>query len=206
MQIILASTNLGKIRELKELSGSMPGLELLSAPDGFNPEETGQTFIENAIIKAHSAALLTGKPAIADDSGLTVDALNGKPGIHSARYCEGSDADRRAKLLKEMISVPQVERGAAFVCAMALVDERGNVLHKVLESWTGSIALAEAGRNGFGYDPIFIPERLNLTAAQLPQQQKNKISHRAKAWSKMLEYLRCMPKSGPEDKETERAI
>lgn len=190
MQIVLASKNPDKFREFKELSSEDSWLELIPAPEDLDVEETGSTFIENAIIKAQAAAVLTGQFAIADDSGLTVDALGGKPGINSARYCEGSDADRRAKLLKEMTNIPEAQRSAAYVCAMALVDVAGNVLHKVQEPWPGAIAFAEAGSNGFGYDPIFVVAGVDVTAAQLSPHAKNQVSHRAKAWRRMLEYLK----------------
>jgi XTP/dITP diphosphohydrolase len=192
MQIVLATTNPGKIREFQELSLGAPWLKLLPAPNGFDVEETGSTFLENAIIKATAAASLTGHMAIADDSGLAISALEGRPGIHSARYCEGSDADRVQKVLKEMVNVPKDERQAAFICAMALVNEQGKVLHQVLEAWTGTITFSEAGSNGFGYDPIFIPDTYDVTSAQLSSEEKNEISHRAQAWSKMLEYLKSI--------------
>jgi XTP/dITP diphosphohydrolase len=196
LQIVLATNNPGKVREFQELSKSAPWLKLVAAPEGFDVEETGSTFLENATLKATAAAALTGNLAIADDSGLAVEALGGRPGLHSARYCEGSDADRRDKLLKEMVNVPEGQRQAAFVCAMALVDGHGKELHQVLESWTGTISFSEAGSNGFGYDPIFIVEEDGMTSAELSCERKNEISHRAQAWSKMLEYLKQMCEVG----------
>jgi XTP/dITP diphosphohydrolase len=198
LQVVLATTNRGKVKDFQELSLEAPWLELAPAPEGFDVEETGSTFLENAILKAIAAATLTGKLVIADDSGLTVEALNGGPGIYSARYCEGTDADRRAKLLKEMVAVPKEKRHAAFVCAMALADGQGTVLYQTQELWPGSIALTEAGKNGFGYDSLFVAANTCMTAAQLSHEQKNKISHRAQAWSKVLEYLKCMYKANAE--------
>jgi XTP/dITP diphosphohydrolase len=189
MKIVLATTNQGKLKELKEMAAHAPWLELVLAPEGFNPEETGSTFTENATIKARAAALATGLPALADDSGIVVEALNGRPGIHSARYCEGSDADRRVKLLAEMTGIPEEKRDAAFMCAMVLCNQQGVVLNSVIRAWCGRIGLAEKGQNGFGFDPIFHLPNRNLTAAELQPAEKNKLSHRGQAWSQMLNYL-----------------
>jgi XTP/dITP diphosphohydrolase len=190
MKIVLATTNQGKLKELKELAGDAPWLELVLAPEGFNPAETGKTFFENAQIKARAAARMTGLPSLADDSGLVVEALNGRPGINSARYVEGTDADRRAKLLEEMSSVADGKREAAFVCSMVLVDGKGETLHSIVRYWSGSIGKQEKGSNGFGYDPIFYLRDRNMTAAELDSQEKNKISHRGQAWRGMMEYMR----------------
>lgn len=192
MNLVLATKNPGKLRELKELAQSFDWLELELAPDQFDPEETGNTFIENAIIKARAAAEMTGKLSIADDSGITVDALNGAPGIRSARYCPGSDADRRRKLLNDIKSVPDGQRGGAFVCAMALCDGTGKVLHTTLREWRGVIARDEKGENGFGYDPIFYLPDLKQTSAQISAAEKNARSHRGQAWRAMLEFLDCL--------------
>ncbi|HEY9677128.1 MAG TPA: RdgB/HAM1 family non-canonical purine NTP pyrophosphatase [Drouetiella sp.] len=189
MKLVLATQNPGKLKELKELASQFDWLELELAPPEFDPEETGSTFIENAIIKAKAAAEMTGKLAIADDSGIAVDALNGAPGIRSARYCDGTDVDRRRKLLQELESVPDGERGGAFVCAMALCDSNGKVLHTTLEEWRGVIARDERGQNGFGYDPIFFLPDLGLTSAEITPEQKNARSHRGQAWRAMLTYL-----------------
>jgi len=192
MDLVLATKNPGKLRELKELASQFAWLHLELAPDDFDPEETGSTFIENAIIKATAAAEMTGKLAIADDSGITVAALNGAPGIRSARYCPGTDIDRRRKLLKELEAVAEGNRDAAFVCAMALCDGEGRVLHTTQAEWPGVIGQDERGENGFGYDPIFIVPDLGLTSAQISPEQKNQRSHRGQAWRSMLTFLNLL--------------
>ncbi|HEY9870622.1 MAG TPA: RdgB/HAM1 family non-canonical purine NTP pyrophosphatase [Candidatus Obscuribacterales bacterium] len=189
MRIVLATRNPGKLAELTEMGGQVPWLELVLAPEGFAPDETGKTFFENASIKARAAAKLTGLPALADDSGLVVEALDGKPGIQSARWCEGSDADRRAKLLSALEGVAEERRLAAFMCVMVLCDRSGNVLHSVIRAWPGRIGLTERGANGFGYDPIFYLLDRDITAAELSRQEKNRLSHRGQAWRAMLSFL-----------------
>ncbi|CAN5696053.1 XTP/dITP diphosphatase [soil metagenome] len=198
MNLVLATKNPGKLRELKELASQFDWLQLELAPDQFDPEETGSTFIENAIIKATAAAEMTGKLSIADDSGITVVALNGAPGIRSARYCEGTDIDRRRKLLKELEAVPDGKRDGAFVCAMALCDGDGKVLHTTQAEWTGVIGRDERGENGFGYDPIFLLPDLGLTSAQISPEQKNSRSHRGQAWRSMLTFLNSLHQNHPE--------
>lgn len=189
MRIVLATTNAGKLRELSEMAGGRDWLALELAPPGFDPAETGKTFFENAAIKARAAAQATGLLALADDSGLVVEALNGRPGIHSARYCPGSDADRRARLLEEMKDVPEGKRDAAFMCSMVLADPQGQILHSVVRAWTGRIALKERGENGFGFDPVFyLPDR-KMTAAELEPAEKNRLSHRGQALAVMLDFL-----------------
>ena len=167
MRIVIATTNAGKLKELKELAQANKGIEFVLAPPGFDVEETGQTFEENAIIKASAAAALTGLLSLADDSGIEVDALDGRPGIYSARYCEGSDADRRVKLLQELQSVPEPSRGAAFVCAMAVCVPTGQAIFKTTTRWTGRVGFEERGANGFGFDPIFVLPERNQTAAEI---------------------------------------
>jgi XTP/dITP diphosphohydrolase len=189
MQVVLATKNPGKLRELKELSSNTPDLDFVLAPADFDPEETGTTFVENAVIKAKAAALATGLHALADDSGLEVDGLGGRPGIHSARYCEGTDADRRHKLLAEIKQNAVADRNAAFVCAMAFCAPDGSVLYTTEARWPGTIGDQERGENGFGYDPIFYLPEKNKTAAELSSDEKNKLSHRAQAWTKMLTHL-----------------
>jgi len=190
MKVVLATKNPGKLKELRELSGGVKNLELLLAPADFDPAETGDTFVENAIIKAKAAAAQTGLHALADDSGLEVKCLGGRPGIHSARYCEGTDADRRNKLLAEIKANECQDRAAAFVCAMAFCAPDGAVLHTSEARWHGQICDLERGSNGFGYDPIFYLQEKERTAAELSSDEKNKLSHRAQAWVKMLDHLK----------------
>ena len=190
MKLILATKNPGKLKELKEMSQGLPWLELVLAPDNFSPEETGNTYLENAVIKAEEAARLTGELAVADDSGLEVEALDGRPGLHSARYCEGSDADRRKKLLLEMKPVEN-DRKAQFICAMAIVQPNSKEpLFTTLGIWKGSISKTEVGSSGFGYDPVFYPNEMNVTAAQISSKEKNLVSHRGQAWSNTLKFLK----------------
>lgn len=189
MKIVLATRNPGKFKEFLELAGPHDGIEFVLQPESANPIENGSTFIENAIIKARTSAVISKLPAVADDSGLEVDALESRPGINSARYCEGTDADRRAKLLSELEDVGDDNRGATFVCAMALCDPKGDVLHKTEGRWRGKIGRVEKGDNGFGYDALFyLPDR-NLTVAEMESDEKNAISHRGQAWKKMVEFL-----------------
>jgi XTP/dITP diphosphohydrolase len=189
MDLVLATQNPGKLKELQALASAMPELHLILAPEGFNPEETGSTFIENAVIKAREAANQTGTLSVADDSGLCVDALDGRPGIHSARYTPGSDRDRRLKLLDEMAEVPEGKRQAAFVCAMAVVDKHDQVLFTCEARWPGELALTEKGTHGFGFDQIFYPADLQQTSAEIEPDLKNQLSHRAQAWRKVLNFL-----------------
>ncbi len=189
MKIVLATSNPGKLKEFQALSLTAKNLELILAPAGFNPEEIGSTFIDNALLKAREAAKLCQLPAIADDSGLCVEAMDGKPGIHSARYCEGSDGDRRKKLLDELKNVPLDQRKAAFVCAIALVASNGEVLFTCEQHWPGHIALSEIGNNGFGFDPLFVPLGYDITSAQMEPAEKNELSHRGQAWRRFLNHL-----------------
>jgi len=190
MRIILASNNQGKLKELKEIASKSNWLELALAPDGFDPDETGSTYMENAIIKATEAGRMTGEMATADDSGLEVEALGGRPGVHSARYVEGSDRDRRLAILRELEGVPEGERGARFVCAMALYCPRQDrVLCEAEGILSGRIGFAEQGSGGFGYDPIFYLRDCDVTAAQISSQEKNLKSHRGQAWRKVIEFL-----------------
>jgi XTP/dITP diphosphohydrolase len=190
MKVVLATNNPGKLRELKALAANESWLELVLAPDGFDPAETGKTFIENAKIKASAAARMTGTMSVADDSGLIVEALNGRPGIHSARYCEGSDEDRRNKLLEELSKTPDDRRQAAFMCAMAVADPDGSIAYTAIRFWEGLILREARGANGFGYDPIFQPLNKKTTAAELDPEEKNRVSHRGQAWNQVLSFLR----------------
>ena len=193
IDLVLATSNPGKLKELRALSSHVEGLNLVLAPDGFDPEETGETFLDNAIIKATEAARQTGLLAVADDSGICVDALGGRPGVKSARYAPGNDRDRRLKLLEETSLIEEeVGRGAAFVCAMAVIDHQGRLLFSCEEKWPGVLSFTERGENGFGYDPIFCPFDSPIkgqTSAEISSEVKNKLSHRAQAWQKVLNYL-----------------
>lgn len=190
MRLVLATHNPGKIREFSQMA-SEHDIELLPMPDNLDPDETGSTFLENAIIKARAAAEATNLPAVADDSGLEIHALDGRPGIRSARYVPGSDADRRVKILEEMTAVPADKRQAAFVCAMAMCSPDGTVLHTTEQRWHGSIGFEERGQNGFGYDPIFNLIGRDETSAMITNEEKNTLSHRGQAWRKMLEFIRA---------------
>lgn len=189
MKIVIGTTNPGKLKEFESLAAGEDWIDLQMAPPDFSAEETGSTFFENAKIKAIKAARLTGLPALADDSGLVIEALKGRPGIQSARYCEGTDADRRAKVLKEMEKVPENQRHAAFFCAMVLANPDGQVAFSTIRCWEGVIGLKERGENGFGYDPIFYLPKRNMSAAELDSEEKNRISHRAQAWFQVRQFL-----------------
>jgi XTP/dITP diphosphohydrolase len=190
VKIVLATKNPGKLRELSDVAESYAGLEFVLAPDEFDPEETGSTYIENAIIKAKEAARMTNMVSVADDSGLSVDALGGRPGLHSARYCQGTDGDRRRKLLDEMKSIPEGERQAQFVCWMAVCDPKDqSIIYRAEGVWKGRIGFDERGTGGFGFDPIFYENDSDVTAAQLPAVEKNLKSHRGQAWRQVLDFL-----------------
>ncbi len=191
-KIVLASGNQGKLRELRALL-SEKRVELLSQ-DGFGVAavaETGLSFVENALLKARHACRETGLPAIADDSGLEVDALGGAPGIYSARFaqCDGPDADEKnnVKLLAELAQVPQSERGARFQCVIVLLRHATDPMPLVCQgTWEGSILFQPRGENGFGYDPLFFVPGENASSAQLAPARKNVLSHRAQAMARLL--------------------
>ena len=181
--IVLASGNAGKLREFASL---LAPLQLNVTPqsqfDVPEVEETGLTFIENAIIKARAAAAHTGLPALADDSGLEVDALNGEPGIYSARYSGEGDAGNNVKLLKALSGVPDKQRTARFQCVLVYLRHALDPTPIVCAaSWEGRILNAPAGAEGFGYDPLFHVAEYGCSAAELDPAAKNKISHRAQA-------------------------
>lgn len=191
-EFLIATKNAGKITELEELLADLP-IRLRSLndfPKTIEPEETGVTFIENANLKARSYALQIGVWAMADDSGLEVEALDGAPGVLSARYAgeNAADKDRIKKLLKELSNVPN--RRARFVCAIAVADEKGEI--KFIEEGVccGKIALNAVGANGFGYDPIFIPDGFAGTFGELSSDIKQQISHRGQAVGKIIQQLR----------------
>ena len=181
--IVLASANEGKAREFRAILEPLGFKIVLQSELGVkSPEETGKSFIENAILKARYAAEKTGMWALADDSGLSVDALNGAPGIYSARFSGGDDKSNNLKLLDLMKDVPSDKRSARYYCALCLVRHKDDpVPLTVLSSWEGSIGYKEIGSGGFGYDPLFMVTGRQCTAAQLPPQIKNLISHRGRA-------------------------
>jgi XTP/dITP diphosphohydrolase len=199
MRVVLASANRGKLRELGELLAPAGlTLESQSALGIESPPETGATFVENALIKARHAARASGLAALADDSGLEVDALRGAPGVHSARYAaepgaggNASDDANVRKLLRELEHVPDAARGARFRCAIVLLRAPDDAAPIVAEgSWEGRIVRAPRGHGGFGYDPVFEDPATGLTAAELPAARKNACSHRALALAALLARLR----------------
>lgn len=200
--MVLATGNPGKAREIGAMLAPA-GIEIVSqAVFGLeSADETGATFIENALLKARHAAAGSGLPAIADDSGLVVDALGGAPGIHSARYAgEGGDAANIRKLLSALEGLPQEARGARFVCVAVLLRHPDDPLPLVCEGrWEGVIAGAPRGTGGFGYDPVFIPRGGVGSAAELEAAEKNRLSHRGRAFGALLAMLcaeRAMPTGG----------
>jgi XTP/dITP diphosphohydrolase len=191
--VVLATANRHKVRELGELLGPS-GIELVAQGAlGVRPvEENGRTFVENALLKARHAAAHTGLPAIADDSGIEVEALGGRPGVKSARYAgpNASDEDNLRKLERELIEIPDDRRGARYVCAMVYLREPLDGAPIVCErSWTGRIGHERRGTGGFGYDPLFLVPALGLTAAELDPARKNAISHRGQAMRALLAAL-----------------
>ena len=182
-QLVLASHNAGKLKELQAMLGDSVHLRSIGEFSRVEPEETGLSFVENAILKARNAARISGLPALADDSGLAVDFLGGAPGIYSARYADGQgDAANNAKLLEALKDVPAEQRGAQFVCVLALVRHADDPLPIICEGlWHGHILSAASGEHGFGYDPLFwVPER-DCSSAELSPVEKNQLSHRARA-------------------------
>lgn len=185
IKIVFATGNPHKLQEVNEIAQGS-GIEFILPPDNFNPTENGDTFEQNSIIKAQEASRVSGHISLADDSGLCVDALNGAPGIHSARY-DTTPQRRIDKLLKNLADTDN--RKAKFVCVMTLTDKDGNVLTQVTGECHGQIAKEQSGNNGFGYDPIFIVDGYGVTMAQMSEDLKNKISHRAVALSKMIRFI-----------------
>ena len=182
-QLVLASHNAGKLKELQTMLGDSVHLRSIGEFSSVEPEETGLSFVENAILKARNAARISGLPALADDSGLAVDFLGGAPGIYSARYADGQgDAANNAKLLEALKDEPAEQRGAQFVCVLALVRHADDPLPIICEGlWHGRILSAASGEHGFGYDPLFwVPER-DCSSAELSPVEKNQLSHRARA-------------------------
>ncbi len=190
--LLLGTKNEHKVAELREilagLAWQVVGLKDLPAfPE---PAETGCTFQENALLKARYYHKASGIPCVADDSGIVVAALDGAPGVYSARYAgeNAADADNNAKLLRELATVPECRRAARFVCCAAMVHSDGRT-HSETGAVEGRIALEPRGQSGFGYDPVFIPEGYARTFAELGGEVKQRISHRARAFGKLRHYL-----------------
>lgn len=196
-RIVLASGNAGKAREIGALLAPT-GIEVLSqAAFGLeSAEETGLTFIENALLKARHAARGSGLPAIADDSGLVVDALGGAPGIHSARYAgTGGDAANTARLLAALEGVPEAERTARFVCVAVFLRSPEDPLPVICQgAWEGRIGTGPRGSGGFGYDPVFLPLGERRSAAEFAPEEKNRCSHRGRAFAALR---LCLSEPGP---------
>ena len=189
MELVLATHNAHKVKEVAAiLEPIVPGLSLLGY-DGPEPIEDGSSFLENSLIKARAAFAHTGKASIADDSGIAVEILGGSPGIFSARWSGSkNDAQNRQLLLAQLADVPEGNRQASFICTISMVSDAGE------QSFTGvcpgRIAFSESGENGFGYDPIFIPEGFEVTTGELEPMVKNSISHRSIALSQLASFLR----------------
>ena len=193
-KIVLATGNAGKIREIADIFAELD-VEIIAQSDlGIaSPEETGDTFVDNALLKARYAADHSGLPALADDSGIVVDALNGRPGVRSARYAgeDATDEQNLEKLLEELAGVPDSERGGGFHCAAVLAwpgDESDPVV--VEEVWRGTILRARRGSGGFGYDPVFLDPGAQKTGAEMSCEEKNRVSHRGKAFRKLRDLVR----------------
>jgi XTP/dITP diphosphohydrolase len=193
-KIVLASGNAGKVREINKLFADS-GVEVVPQSDYNVPDiaETGTTFVENAIIKARHAAQLTGLPAIADDSGIEVDALGARPGVYSARYAgeNASDSDNNSKMLAELKGLPNSERTARYQCILVFMRNASDPVPIITQgSWEGYITQEARGEGGFGYDPIFFVPTHHCTGGELALEVKNTISHRAQALEAMLDELR----------------
>lgn len=193
MKLVLATKNSGKVVEFKRIlaefgADNLEVVGLDAFPEIGDIEETGTTFAENSLLKARTICKLTGLPALADDSGICVDALNGAPGLYSARYSGRGDAANNEKLLNELKDVPDEKRGAYFICVAAYVRPDG--FERVEEGrFYGKILHQEIGTGGFGYDPLFQPDGLNCSSAQLSAEEKDAISHRGKAMRAIAPFI-----------------
>lgn len=187
MKIVLASSNKHKVQEINDIVKSKNmDLEFILPPKDFDPVENGKTFEENSYIKALAAWELSKTWVLADDSGLCIDALGGKPGIYSARYAE-TPALRIQRVLKELNGTEN--RNAHFTCAMTLINPEGKIAYKIEGICEGSIIKETRGTNGFGYDPIFLVNGDTRTMAELSEDEKNQVSHRSAALNKILDFL-----------------
>jgi XTP/dITP diphosphohydrolase len=196
MELVLATTNLHKIREFRDMLKSYKHLDVLSLlnfPTYTPPPEKAQSFKENAILKAQDAAKVLQKIVLADDSGLVVPSLGGEPGVISKRYAgeEATDAENRQKLLKALEEKMEPERSAYFECCLAIATPQG-LLKSVNGTCEGMIIKEERGRNGFGYDPLFVKNDYDKTFAELNEETKNRISHRRKALEKLITVLESL--------------
>lgn len=192
-RLVLASGNAGKLREFNELLAPL-GYDVMaqSAFDVPEVEETGLTFVENALLKAREACRVSGLAALADDSGIEVDALNGKPGIYSARFAGEPKSDDRnnRQLLEQLADVPPGQRTARYWCVVVLMRHAEDPVPVIVQrSWEGEILTQPRGEGGFGYDPLFQVSRLGNTAAELDATQKNRLSHRGRATRRLVELL-----------------
>jgi XTP/dITP diphosphohydrolase len=200
-EIILATSNPGKLREFSALMSDLP-VKIIPQSE-FNVEdveETGLTFVENAILKARHAAQQTGGAALADDSGLVVDALGGQPGIYSARYAgpDCNSADNIEKLLAEMLDIPQQQRSARFVSVLVLFHNPQDPSPLICQAtWEGEILFSPRGKNGFGYDPVFWVPTHQCASAELPSEIKNQLSHRARAFNSLHDKMRHLLSPSP---------
>lgn len=193
-RIVLATGNAGKLREMRAILAGHDLVVVAQSEFGIVPPiEDGDSFAANALIKSRHAAAIAGLPAIADDSGLEVDALGGRPGLHTARYA-GPQADERAnndKLLAELADVPLAARGARYRCAMAFVRDAGDAAPIIAEAaWSGHIGFERRGTGGFGYDPLFVVAGGSRTAAEMPEDEKNRVSHRGQALAALAAAMR----------------
>ncbi len=197
MKIVLGSSNPHKVKEINEIIKSTSllkkegrgegfNIEFILPTKGFDPDESGKSFAENALIKAQEAWKLSHDWALADDSGLCIDALDGKPGIFSARYAETAQK-RIERVLRELEGIEN--RKAHFICHMTLINPEGEVALSCEGICEGKIISEAKGINGFGYDPIFMPDGYDKTIAELPEDEKNRISHRFKALAQVLKYI-----------------
>jgi XTP/dITP diphosphohydrolase len=190
-KVVLASGNTGKLKEFFRILGSA-GFEVVpqSDYDVVDVPETGLTFVENAIIKARNASQQTGLPALADDSGIEVDALNGRPGIYSARYSGEGDEANNTKLLEEMKDVPDEKRSARFRCCIVYMRHAEDPSPLIADaSWEGTILHELSGENGFGYDPLFFVPTHGTSSAELAPDEKNALSHRGKALQQIIKLM-----------------
>jgi XTP/dITP diphosphohydrolase len=195
--LVVATQNLGKLKEFQHHLSELPW-ELQMMPSDLDVEETGETFMENACLKASQTAKALGQWAIADDSGLEVSALNGSPGVYSARYGQ-DDTDRIARLLRELGDT--IQRSAQFVCAIALARPDGVIMGQAEGFCGGEILYEMQGRGGFGYDPVFYVPSMGLTYAEMTKDQKQEISHRGKAIAQMIPQLQKLAVIAPDEKD-----